>query len=468
MKRGVALRGGYLRLVIGLLAAGTLSACGGRTASEDESLFDDGEVVGVGEVLEVTNGASTTSPNTPPVVTAPVAPGVGTGVVPPPVSKPPSVPPSIPPTRPIPPPNVAPPVTPTVTSLPPETQEPDFTSEPWVTSDPVITTTDPTTSDPTSDPTTDPTTSGTTTSTEPPPPEPFDPLHPPDGMVALGLPLEYAKVEWYDIYGGQCGHNGWSSSYSCSVSFGCNEGSGYTSCDLDGAGTWQCSCSDFAGFYQRVTVPDAIVAESNGDACRIGAAVCLTDAPPTSPEVCSDTQSQYETYCYRSRSCIEPLASSYGDFTRTVERAAVSCDSSSDPNVSYCSCNRSEPYESHAFEIGAPREAQCATALDVCEAGLDAGSEGSVECSWYSRRFSDFDCQNAYHCAQTGTSVGVSVTTTRDLSVSCSGGDGSWTCTCDYDWYNYETLEADNATAACDLAAEHCRTDLGNLFSKPQ
>lgn len=462
MKRGVALRGGHLRLVVGLLAAGTLSACGGRSESEDASLFDDGKVVGVGEVLEVTNGASTALPGTPPVGTTPVAPGISTGVVPPPVSKPPIVPPSIPPTRPIPPPSVMPPVPGTVMPLPPETEEPDFTSEPWVTSDPVITTSDPTTSDPTSDATTDPTTTDTTTTTEPPPPEPIDPLHPPDGVVALGLPLEYANVEWYDIYGAQCGHNGWSSSYSCQVSFDCNEGSGYTECGLDGAGTWQCGCRDFVGHYQAVTVPDSIVAESNGDACRIGSAVCLTDAPPTSPAVCSDTQSQYETYCYRARSCSETLASSYGEFTLTEERAAVSCDSWTDANVGSCGCNL-YPYESPAFEIGAPRDAQCAAALDICETGLDAGSESAVECSWYSRRFSDFDCQNGYHCAQTGTAAGVAVTTKQDMSVSCSGGDGSWSCTCD-DWYNYTTFAADDSTAACDLAGEHCRAALGNLF----
>lgn len=443
----------------------SLVACGGRTATDDGSWLDDSSLVGNGDVLDVTNAVSTL-----PGIPTPTSGTGSIGIPNPPVSpRPRPTPPTVPP-RPAPPVQTTIPV-PTTTAGPPTTGPITSSTDTAPTSDWTTTddstftieptwTTEPTTTTGVSSTTPDSTTDDSTV--EPPPP--FDPLHPPDGQVALGLPPEYADAQWYDT--DKCFSNyGWAGSTSCYESRFCDEGSTYINCSENSAGDWLCDCNAFNGYYKSVTVAGAIVpADDTRQACRVGSAICLSDVPPTEPPDCDDYENAYPQYCSRERLCVDHWTSSYGDFTRNGQRAYVECYSGADtPGVASCSCSGVAGY--NTFELSSDQLGMCETGIDVCSTGVDEDSLEAVECSWSSRSFGETNCQQSYDCTQQGTSGEIVVSVTGQTTVYCTAiGDGSWSCACNYGSSELTPFSATDSEEACDVGGALCIQGLTNLF----
>jgi hypothetical protein len=454
-----------------LVAVTTLIACGGRTATDDNSLLDDSSLVGAGEVLDVTNGASTI----PGIGTNPAKPGgtatVGTGM------GATSPPPSLPPPRPVPPRPTPPTPTPTggpTTSNPTtsSTVEPTTTSDEPQTDDstrsidPTSSTTDPTSSttatSTTVSPTTEPDPTTTDVTSEPPPP--FDPLHPPDGLVPLGLSSEYANTEWFDT--DKCSRNyDWAGSSHCYASHYCSEGGTSIECYDDGAGDWSCTCYGFDQYSHYLTVPGgAVPANDPRQACRIGSAICLTDAPPTQEPDCDDRESASLYYCSRDRSCNERYSSSYGEFVVSQPDANVNCSSDGyTPGVANCSCSGAGGYKS--FALSSELSSACEAGIEVCTVGIDADSMQPMECIWNSSDFASTWCQQYYDCTQHGESNGVPVSVSGQVNVNCWLDENDvWGCSCG-DGASVADVPNDlESLAVCEFAGQQCMQGLGNLF----
>ncbi len=453
-----------MTLATSLASASLAVACGGRTATEDDSSLDDGLLVASGDVVEVTNQVATGTVGTP---------TGGPGTTPPSSTGTRPIPPRPQPTASVTPPRPTPTVTPPVpvpstgvTTVTPPTTAPsttDSTSPPDTTSgtdEPASTTTVPTTDWSSSEP--DPTTTDVTS--EPPPP--FDPLHPPAGQVPLGLPAEYATAAWFDTDSEACSINyGWAGSSSCNESNWCYD-SGETAidCGRTSTGDYSCGCRDFNGLYSTIVVPGAIVPDNDASqACRIGTAICVSDVPPTDSAECVDTESGSTSYCSRTRQCAETWRSSYGDFTKDTQDTSVGCYANGDAERSSCYCYGSSGYSS--FDVSSGPASVCEIGLDVCVAGVEEGSLGPVQCAWVQRNLWTTSCSQSYSCSQEGTFNGAVVSTRSQEYVNCSQlQDGSWSCYCGYYAEQLEPLAATDSEEACNLGGQQCIDRLTRLF----
>lgn len=336
------------------------------------------------------------------------------------------------------------------------TSEDWTTSEPWTTTtEPTTTTTNPTTSEP------DPTTSDVTSE----PPIPFDPLHPPDGQVPLGLPAEYADVQWFDT--DKCFENyGWANTSQCYAYHSCDQGNTRVDCSKLSSGDWACSCYDFDYYsYYSINVPGGIVSSDDPrQACRVGSAICLTDVPPTEEPDCSDVESSSLNSCSVQRTCSERWESSYGEFSLGGQQGSVYCNASDDPSVAACWCEAPAGYLS--FEMTSGLADACNAGIDVCFQGVAADSLQPVECSWYQSNSGNSWCEQYYDCEQRGLSEGVEVVGSGQVNVSCyQNEDSSWNCGCS-DGSSVSIPVEGASPAVCDTAAQDCIGKTSNLFER--
>lgn len=314
------------------------------------------------------------------------------------------------------------------------------------------------------------TTEGTYTSTDGEPtvtPSAIDWLNPPSG-VPFDLPPEYdfawANVDERVLYS-------WYDDTQCARAYDRNEGElGFIECDGGNGDDWTCRCHESADNYDGVTVPAYFVQTSfnNGDACRLGAALCLTDLPSENEE-CYDAGvwlGYSAQACTRDDRCDYRYSTPNGDLVKSVLMPFVECRAYEDDypiNEPGYDCLGSE------FDVRGRLDAiPGRVALDACDVGyqvffhgVDPGSLGPQSCAAELsptvevRDGVELFCDGSYQCKRPATTLGEHIELIyHRRDVSCGYYSGRWSCSCSGESTRYEYVGVDGATACSTILTE--------------
>jgi hypothetical protein len=299
--------------------------------------------------------------------------------------------------------------------------------------------------------------------------EPIDWLRPPGGPAPFGLPEEYATFDWVDVDQSLTLDSSYDET-NCSRVYDDGQGGlGFIECDGDSE-RWGCRCYSDSQSYDWVYLPKYFVDTSanTGEACRLGAAICLTDLPRVGG-YCYDSgrwDGISAQSCVRDDWCDYNLPSPHGDVRHSVLMPFIQCGVvfSSDPTAYMCGT------EGAGFRIEGLLEAvpersiydTCDLGARVFRDGVDPGSEGAQACvpmgavTVEVSSGEDRQCSARYQCTRPATTSSELISLVYpEQMVNCSRRGSSWSCWCNDDLTSFDGGDADGV-AACNSALDEC------------
>jgi hypothetical protein len=268
------------------------------------------------------------------------------------------------------------------------------------------------------------------------------------------VPPEFEGMVWHDPW--QCDPWVYSGREYCSLEYSCGGFAyGSSNCTFSD-GDWFCSCQDN---LQSATIQFGADAILEGEACRIASSLCLSRWPTTSATDCSNTEDEASNYCSQARHCSYQvdteslIASKFGEDYSSCSYAGVNGE-----QYVTCGCSFSSLGE---FSLPWNAGDTCDSASAACEAGLDEGSLGEIECQWSSSNSDIYSCSTTDRCTQSAIAGGIQVGLVRSQTTDCEADGEQWRCACADD--AIVTLDANNARDACDLAKLDCQEMLESL-----
>jgi hypothetical protein len=229
-----------------------------------------------------------------------------------------------------------------------------------------------------------------------------------------------------------------------------------SSCWNQGDGLLSCSCSA-SGIYQSYVLSGIAVAES----CGLVLDFCLSGETPefSEPATCSLANSYQQTngsnsYCQLEQICSQSSEVSPGVVASLTESDYVSCDTTSDASLCYCSSNT----RNLRFELSSTEATACNDALAICASTAEIVPDGPLSCQRSFQNGSGAYCDTTFDCTQDAVVDGTTVGVYGSYSAFCQdAGDGSWSCSCSSGTEVAEiTVSAADAWAACTDAGELC------------
>lgn len=418
---------------LGLVCGVSSVACGGRSVMDDERAYGDEHTIGIkGRTIPALGTGLIDDPKNPTTrPTSPASPTLGVNPIPTngPVGPITSTGTATAPTAPLP------------------TTAPD-TIAPTPGTSPVAPVTMPTTAVPTTGvPTTAVPTSEPATTSSPVMLVPF----PNDGS-APSIPPGFDDVAWRDPWA--CNPEVYDRGAYCSLSFFCSDTQfNSASCSLSGD-TWYCECSGNTIYASSQFASSAIVP---GEACRVAGALCISDV--NTDEGCSESLDQGRDYCTFSSFCNHELVAEKVA-ARIATQTYSTCSYSRINGQDYvtCGCSNTEFTE---FSVDWDSRKSCSVVHDACTQGLDEGSLGEAECSWYSSTSVLSSCENYDRCVRSASVNGEPISLVSNVQTYCySDGGDAWLCSCDSDSDTSGRYFADSSRQACEIARQDCSAAL--------
>lgn len=299
---------------------------------------------------------------------------------------------------------------------------------------------------------------------------PIDWLYPPGGRAPFDLPEEYSALDWFDLrYGFE---NTTYDDTQCSAVYDDGqEDFGVIECQA-GAGEWQCQCYDRPGTFEFIGIPSYFVdtSENTGEACRLGAAVCLTELPLLN-------RSCYETGywggssprgCYVEERCVYQHVSPHGALTKSALMPGIECSEYVMYPYTVESQYACREHGSTVTLIGMlhaqPERTlsqTCGVGVQLFRNGVDPDSEGPVTCRPQLPTVTVYNgaeqaCDATYSCSRQATVLGETVELRyAPGAVRCSTSGQQWNCQCDGEGPSSRWSGIDGRTA-CTQALDEC------------
>lgn len=301
--------------------------------------------------------------------------------------------------------------------------------------------------------------------------ENIDWLNPPEGLHPLGLSPDYAALDWVDVLWGST-LEVWSDSTTCSQVHDTGAGTfGFIECEA-GPSAWSCRCYSDPQHSSAIELPTYLT-QTAGDpkeACRLGAAVCLTDIPPSPAPVCGDNAwgGSSPHFCTLDQHCSFAYATSHGDVVKSRHMPVVTCGEYYRYPYEDSEFNCVQEGESDYFFVGKvasvpyrPVNQTCELGAHVYRNGVDVGSLGNAACdaapapSVEVVNGEERACTSSYRCSRPATALGEPIELVYDpRNVNCFRTSGGWQCGCDDSNEVSSWTEVDAATACANATAE--------------
>lgn len=302
-----------------------------------------------------------------------------------------------------------------------------------------------------------------------PNPNAIDWLHPPGGRAPFALPTEYAALDWFDLDERPVLDSHYDET-TCSTVYGDTEGElGFVECDGDNE-HWACRCYSEPDTYDWAYIPKYFVDTSvnNGQACRLAAAVCLTEDLPAANPQCYDS-GYWEGFsaesCLRDDRCDYHHVTPHGHVVSSVMMPFVECSSYEDsypPGEPGYQC-LGPGFKFTGLLYAVPDRTvrdTCDTGAQVYFNGIDEGSAGPLSCEPRTPTVEVIDgeersCNARYQCSRSATTLGEQISLIYEHdTVSCYRSANSWRCRCDDQPESYSWSGVDAATACNNVLTE--------------
>lgn len=304
------------------------------------------------------------------------------------------------------------------------------------------------------------------------PPLGIDWLSPPSG-VPFDLPAEY-DFKWKTVDEDDVIHE-WHDATQCVLTFAGDWGGsgaapvGFIECDAEAGDDWNCRCYKNSKYYDWSIIPAHFVDTStnSGDACRLGASLCLTDLPNNN-STCYDS-GIYHGYsaraCEYDERCDYRHPTPHGEIVTSELLPLVGCSTFEGPEYS-CLGSHIAGFGFEGMLDAVPRtiHATCRLAYDVFLNGVDAGSEGELTCTQSGRTTvnvrdgQESSCDARYQCRRPATARGEAIDMIYPTkTVNCSNFSGEWSCWCGGESPSYRYTDVDGVTA-CQTILDECMT----------
>src|SRR5690606_7103832 len=295
------------------------------------------------------------------------------------------------------------------------------------------------------------------------PPFGIDWLSPPSG-VPFDLPAEY-DFTWKTVDEDDVIYE-WHDATQCALTFAGDWGPGglgqnplgFVECDADAGSDWNCCCYKNSDYYDWSVIPAHFVetSDDNGDACLLGAALCLTDLPANDPS-CYDANVWLG---YSARSCLRDDRCDYrhptphGEIVTSELLPFIECATYEGPEY-YCLGTHIAGFDFEGIIDAVPRSFHdtCDLAYEVFFNGVDSGSAGELNCAQVGRTTvkvndgRESSCEARYQCRRPATALGEAIEMVyQSNTVQCSQSTDGWRCSCGGEYNSYKYTGVDGVT----------------------
>lgn len=240
----------------------------------------------------------------------------------------------------------------------------------------------------------------------------------------------------------------------CEQVVSCDNATLYASCYDNGAGGWDCSCSNgFTGLSYHVEGADKSICESSIVLCTPG------QEPPLSEVTCgTDYEYAGASYCSSQRTCSRS-ADIGGLQAQIQDYQSSSCQDMQDGTID-CWCSTSGAQRSYEFTGSAISET-CGTTLDLCATGEAPVFPEEQACKPQYRNDYGSSCEYAVLCTSSvAVSPGVTALAQESQYANCyqKTTDGPWGCSCSTgeQGLNFEIANNASGSELCPNALTIC------------